>query len=60
VLEGLGLDLGQGVRIDFVACRYLGEGCLREGGRDEEEGRDRRGNLSKAELMHGDLTFSGS
>jgi hypothetical protein len=30
VLEGLGLDLGQGVQIDFVASW-----CLREGSRDE-------------------------
>ena len=46
VLEGLGLDLGQGVQIDFVAfC------CLREGSRweDEEEGRDHRGSLPEAE-----------
>jgi hypothetical protein len=35
VLEGLGLDLGQGVQIDFVASCLL-----REGSRDEEEGRD--------------------
>jgi hypothetical protein len=44
VLEGLGLDLGQGVQIDFVASWRL-----REGSRDEEEGRDHRGSLPEAE-----------
>jgi len=32
VLEGLGLDLGQGVQIDFVASCFL-----REGRNEEEE-----------------------
>jgi hypothetical protein len=44
VLEGLGLDLGQGVEIDFVASWRL-----REGSGCEEEGRDDRGSLPEAE-----------
>jgi hypothetical protein len=44
VLEGLGLYLGHGVQIDFVASCFL-----REGSRDEEEGREHRGGLSEAE-----------
>src|SRR5262245_58582495 len=52
VLEGFGLDLRQGVQIDFVtSC------CLREGSRDEEEGRNHRGSLPEAEYIHGDSHF---
>src|SRR6185369_9575059 len=40
VLERLRLDLGQRLQIDFVASCFL-----REGSRDEEEGRDDRGSL---------------
>jgi hypothetical protein len=44
VLEGLGLDLGQGVQIDFVASCYL-----RERSREKEEGRDHCGSVPEAE-----------